>query len=401
VQGVRLAIFICLGAIPARASTPDVFGLGSEESAVCGASAARVHDFSAGHYDPAGLTLVEKPEVSIGVLGFGSTLSLPGGKTQSIADPYAVVVGAAAPVPLLRWLENRIYFGLALSILPTGVVRVIAHNPTTDAFFPLYDNRTQRLVVLPSVAVRLPKGVSIGLGFNYLAGLGGHVSGAEGTTRAIEARVDEAIFSILSVNAGIRWQAKRWLALALVYREQFSVPFSTYSSNLVAGQPINIDVDAQGLFTPHQLLVGGALSLPKRVMLSLDVGWSHWSGWSGPFVTVSSQLPLVGPIDARPPAVNFSDTGWFRLGVEWLALDKPKAQVLLRGGYGFESAALASPPAGTQLQDGHKHRLALGLGGRLPFGPMMFRLDAHAQLDVVGSAGIVWAAGAMLTVGQR
>lgn len=399
-QGVRAAICICLMAGAARASTPDVFGLGSEESAVCGASAARVHDFSAGHYDPAGLTLVEKPEVSIGVVGFDSTLSLPGGKTQSIADPYAVLVGAAAPVPLLRWLENRVYFGLALSILPTGVVRVIAHRPT-EAFYPLYDNRTQRLVVLPSVAVRLPRGVSIGMGFNYLAGLGGRVSGAEGSTRAIEARVDEAIFSVMSVNAGIRWQAKRWLALALVYREQFSVPFTTYSRNLVAGQPINIDVDARGLFTPHELLVGGAFQLPRRVLLSLDIGWSHWSGWSGPFVTVSSQLPLVGPIDARPPPLKLEDTGWFRAGVEWIALDKTRAQLRLRSGYGFESAALSSPPAGTMLLDGHKHRIALGLGGRLPFGPLSFRLDAHAQLDVVGSAGIVWAAGAMLTVGQR
>jgi long-chain fatty acid transport protein len=400
VQGARLAFLICFAHASAHASTPDVFGLGSGESAVSGASAARVHDFSAGYYDPAGLTLVEKPEVSLGVVGFGSQLSLGSGKRQSISDPVAVLVGGAAPVPLLRQLENRIYIGLALSIMPNAVVRVIAHRPS-ESFYPLYDNRTQRLVVLPSVAVRLPKGVSLGLGFNYLAGLGGRVAGAEGVTRAIEARVDEAIFSVLSVNAGIRWQVKPRLALALVYREQFSIPFTTLSRNQVAGQPINIDVDADGLFTPHQLLVGGALQLPRRLLLSLDAGWSHWSGWRGPYVTVSSQLPLVGPINAQPPSVPFSDSGWFRAGLEWTALDKAKMQLLLRGGYGFESAALPKAPAGTNLLDGHKHRIALGLGGRLSVGSVLLRLDAHGQLDVVGSGGVAWGGGAMLTVGAR
>ena len=50
--GVMLAL-TALTASSAAASEPEVFGLGSEESAVAGASAARAHDFSAAYYDPA------------------------------------------------------------------------------------------------------------------------------------------------------------------------------------------------------------------------------------------------------------------------------------------------------------------------------------------------------------
>jgi hypothetical protein len=280
-------------------------------------------------------------------------------------------------------LANRLFVGIALYMLPDQIVRTIAHSPE-EIFFPLYDNRTQRLVVLPSLAARLGRGWSVGIGFNYLAGLGGRVSAAEGATRAIEARVDEAIFSHLAVNAGLRWHTGPYVTVALTYRQAFGVPFRTVSRNQVAGQPIDLDVDAEELYTPHELVLGGAFNLPRRVLASLDVQWSHWSEWRGPYVTVTSQLPLVGEIDARPPAVRFNDTVSLRAGVEWLAVEGARVEVRVRGGYGFETqAAPPSQPGVTNLLDGAKHRLAAGAGLRVRAFGMAARLDAHLQLDVL------------------
>src|SRR5262249_47458120 len=140
---------IALSSTVALGSVPDVFGLGSTESALCGASSARVHDFSAAHYNPAGLTLVEGPEATLGVLGFGSSLTpRPSGgeRTMPIVDPIGIVAGGATPIPFGGALAGRLYVGLALYIVPEELVRVIAHRPE-EPFFPLYDNRTQRLVV--------------------------------------------------------------------------------------------------------------------------------------------------------------------------------------------------------------------------------------------------------------
>jgi long-subunit fatty acid transport protein len=264
-------------------------------------------------------------------------------------------------------------------------VRVISQSPETP-FYPHYDNRTQRLIVLPSLAVRLPAGVALGLGFNYLAGLAGRVAAAEGATRAIEARVDESIFSVIAFNAGLRWQATRSYALALVYRQQFAVPFRTISRNRVAGQPIDLDIDAEGLFTPHQLVLGSSLKLPFRVTGSLDLEWSHWSAWRGPYVTVSSELPLVGRIDAVPPRVQFNDTVTVRGGLEWKAIEKRYSSLTLRGGYAFQSmAAPVDQPGVTNLLDGHKHRLAAGGGLRFELFGGHVRADIHGALDIVQS----------------
>ncbi len=392
-------------------SAADVFGLGSEESGVGGASAARVHDFSAGFYDPAGLTEIRGPEGSVGVLGFGARLTVKdenGTSHQGMTDPVGILVGAATPIPFRSFLAGRLYIGLALYILPDTIVRVTSREPT-EAFYPLYDNRTQRLMVLPTLAARLGRGVSIGMGFNYLAALNGQVAASQGSARAVEARVDEQILSETSVNVAVRWQINPAWSVAAVYREEFSVPFHTVSRSDVAGQPIDLDVDAEGLFTPHTVVVGAAWRV-RHLVASLDVSWAHWSGWRGPYVTVEGVLPIVGAINSQPPKPAFSDTGGVRAGMEWT---RPFARFdfKLRGGYGFESSPAPTNQPDTRLLDGNKHRLALGLGISGRAGRVILRADAHAQMDLLqpttlhgtdgattSGGGFVWAAGCTLTV---
>lgn len=403
--GVVLALVGALAG-PARASVADVFGLGSEESAVAGASAARVHDFSAAYYDPAGLTLALRPEGSIGLVGFGANLPLPDGRSFHMTDHVGVLVGAATPVPFVGALADRIYIGIALHVLPDTIVRVIAHTPD-QAFYPLYDNRTQRLVVLPAIAARLGHGLALGIGFNYFAGLGGRVAATEGATRAIEGRVDEQVYAEVAVNVGVRWQLRPRWALALVYRQAFGVPFASTTRNQIAGQPIDLDVDAEGLYTPHTVVAGVAVRPRASLQLSLDLAWLHWSGWRGPYVTVSSALPLIGGIDTQPPTVAFVDGVAVRAGADWTAYARGRWALALRGGYAFESSPVPASQPATQLLDGHKHHLTAGIGTRLAAFGGELRFDVHGQLAIVqGSTvssgavgpGLVAAGGFTLTV---
>jgi long-chain fatty acid transport protein len=394
--GVVLVLTALVVAGSARASEPEVFGLGSEEAAVAGASAARVHDFSAGYYDPAGLVLARRAEASVGVVGFGAQLSLPEGRTFHMSDRVGILVGAATPIPFTGVLADRLWIGLALHLLPDSIVRVIAHTPD-QPFYPLYDNRTQRLVILPTLAARVWRGLSVGVAFNYLAGLGGRVAATEGATRAIEARVDEQIYSKLAVNAGVRWQLRPAWAVALVYRQAFGVPFHTISRNDIAGQPIDLDVDAEELYTPHTLEAGVAWRRP-RLTLSLDVAWLHWSDWRGPYVTVTSELPLVGAIATQPPAVAFVDGAAVRAGADWTALVRGAWALAVRGGYAFESSPVPAVQTDTQLLDGHKHHLTIGAGARVAIFSGELRLDAHGELQIVQGHGTVGAGGFTLTV---
>jgi long-subunit fatty acid transport protein len=397
--GVMLALTALIAVRGAAASEPEVFGLGSEESAVAGASAARVHDFSAGYYDPAGLVLARRSEASFGVVGFGSSLPLPDGSRFHMSDRVGILVGAATPIPFTGVLADRLWFGVALHLLPDAIVHVIAHTPD-QAFYPLYDNRTQRLVILPAIAARIWRGLSVGLAFNYLAGLGGNVAATEGATRALEARVDEQIYSHVAVNAAVRWQARPRLAVALVYRQAFGVPFRTVARNQIAGQPIDLDVDAEELYTPHTLVAGAAWRARPSLLLSLDVAWLRWSDWRGPYVTVTSELPLVGAISPEPPHVALTDGASLRAGADWTALVRGAWAASVRGGYAFESSPVPTQQSGTQLLDGHKHHLTLGFGARVAILGGELRFDAHGELQIVQGpqTGFVGAGGFTLTV---
>ena len=60
-------------------------------------------------------------------------------------------------------------------------------------------------------------------------------------------------------------------------------------------QALDINIAAAGLYTPHTLVVGGALRLRPWLLLSADVTVGFWSAWDGPYVQVSTVLPSRGP----------------------------------------------------------------------------------------------------------
>jgi long-subunit fatty acid transport protein len=265
--------------------------------------------------------------------------------------------------------------GIGLYLLPRTLVRVIARLPD-EPFYPYYDNRTQRLVVLPAVAVKITPRFSLGIGFNVLAGLGGSVIAIEGPTRSLEPRVDEQIDTRLKLNVGARWQISDAHALAVTFRQAFSVPFATVADTVVAGQPLALDLNAEGLYTPDELVLGWAGRL-DQTLISADVTWSRWSAYPGPYVHVNSDLPLVGPLAGETPVVPWSDTIGLRLGVEHAFGDW-----FVRGGYGYETSPVPSEQPGvTNLLDGPKHTFAIGLGVRVGHA----RIDVHAQAQLVGA----------------
>lgn len=385
---MRRALALVLFLLPAvaRANPAEVFGFGSRQAGLGGAVAARVDDFSSGYYNPAGLAFGRGKRVAFGVLGAASNLRV-NDDAYPIAEPFGFVFGASAPAPLGGLAAGLIHVGIGLYLLPDTVIRVIARQPE-EPFYPYYDNRTQRLVVLPVIAVRPSDRLAFGIGLNALAGLAGQVVAAQGPTRALEPRVDEEIGTRVRLNAGVRWRATPWWEVALVYRQAFGVPFSTVTNNEVAGEPIDLAIDAEGLYTPDQVVVGNAWRA-GGLDLSLDLTWARWSGYPGPYVTVDSELPLVGALRGRLPDVPWSDSFGARLGLERaMPLGGRGGAWQLRGGYGLETSPVPDEQPGvTNLLDGPKHTIAAGVGVRIPglARGRTLRIDLHAQAQLVGA----------------
>jgi long-subunit fatty acid transport protein len=357
---------------------------------------AQTTDFAAAFYNPAGMAWGHGKEVSLGALGIASHLQIQG-TPQSIEDPAAGEAGFDADLPLKGWVGENVRFGLALFLLPNDIVRVISHTPDAP-FFPYYDNRTQRLVILPAVAARITQNLSVGVAVNFLAGLAGNIDSAEGPARAVDPRADQEIGSIARANVGVSWQVLPSLRLGAVYRQAFAVPFSESSKNTVAGANLDLAIAAQGLYTPDEVAAGAAWHpdwWDGRVILEDDVQWSRWSGWRGPYVDVSSQLPLVGSLQGTLPNLKYSDAWADRLGAvaniwERGGPDVPTAvhqTLLARAGVGFETSPIpSSQPGESNLIDGNKILLSAGLGFNLEnLLPKPVRIDVFVAAQIVTS----------------
>jgi long-chain fatty acid transport protein len=379
------AVGLLTVAAPAAANPAEVFGFGSRSSGRGGAAAASADDFSALYYNPAGLAFGgSEKQVTLGALGAVSNLTIQD-RRIGISEPFGFVVGLRTPAPLGGPLADRLHLGIGLYGLPGTVVQIKARLPD-EPFYPYYDNRTQRIVLLPGAAVKILPGLSVGVAINFLATLRGQVTATEGATRAVEARVDEEIPSVARLNAGVRWRPAPLpqLDLAVAFRQSFSIPFATVAETMVAGEPINLDIAAAGQYTPTQITAGAAWRA-GRALAELDLTWANWSAYPGPYVQVKSELPLVGPLAGELPEVPFSDTWGARLGGQ-VDLGAHR-QYALRAGYGFETSAFPEDQPGvTNLLDGYKNTVSLGFGVRLPaaLGDHDVRIDMHAQSQLVG-----------------
>ncbi len=368
---VVAACAVILATLPARANPMEVLGLTSRHAGRAGAAVGTAADAAALYYNPAGLVVRPGTDLAVGTIGAYSNLAR-GSERNKLADPVGMQLAMRAPLPLGGSWFGRVIVGIAFHLMPRDVAHVIAPSPE-EPFYPYYGDRMSRVVVLPGAAVRFGD-VAVGIAVNVLAGVDGSLEATEGATRAIDARLDEPVPTIARVIAGVSWQATPALRLGAVYRQRFEIPFHTAAKTMVAGEPIDIDLRAGGQFTPHQVAAGASYTSGDHVA-SLDLTYARWSGYPGPYVRVTSRLPLVGAVPGLTPRVPFEDTLGARLGVE-----SRFGELIARAGYGFELSPVPARQTGvTNLLDGPRHVMALGAGrvwGRL-------RVDAHVQLHVV------------------
>jgi hypothetical protein len=371
-----------LAAPPARAGAFDVEGVGPVGVAELSARAARADDGSAAFYDPGGLAFGRGVRLEIAPTLGVSALSAQG-KAQPLEDPFGVTLTFDATVPFTGFLHDRIRLGFAAYIPPTVALRFIAH-PADTPFFPYYDNRTQRLQLLPALAVRLRDDLGVGVGLDVLGGVSGPASVDSGASGAPEPAITLDATTSVAVHAGVRFDPSPRAHLALVFRQRFSVPAAIDTTATIAGTPLAVDVaTASALFDPMTLVAAASFDL-GRASLELDAAYAAWSAYGGPFVGVTATLPGVNVASMLPssPArdvVSLRAAGTYRLDVG------RASELLLRAGAGFEPSMLSTFQQGeTNLVDGPKLMGGLGVTFALRgFFPATLRLGAGASVQGV------------------
>jgi hypothetical protein len=341
-----------------RASGFDVQGIGPESVAEVGARNASAEDGTAAFLNPAGLAFGQSTTLSLAPTFSFSTLQAQD-KPLPLEDPVGITLTAAALVPLEGPLANRLRIGFSGYFLPTAALRLLARTPETP-FYPYYDNRTQRLVALPALGIRLTPWLGIGVGANVLAGVRGPAKLETGASGAPEPRIDIAANTIASAVVGLRIAPHERIHLALVFRQAFGIPLDIETTANVGGIPLATNLQNQrAMFDPLTITLASHLGFGKT-NVELNVSYAQWSAWEGPYMLVQSNLPGVNLI-SRPTFGLFRDTVTMRVGSNHEFLTSRKTSLIVRGGVAFEPTMLSGQTQGrTNLVDGNK--LTVGLG---------------------------------------
>lgn len=382
-----IALAVAGSVLPAkaRASAFDVYGFGPRGVASVGARAARADDGTSTFYNPGGLALGHGYHVQLGALYALSELTAQR-HAVDFSDPAGVTIGVDGDIPLTGPLAGVLRFGYGGYALPDKLMH-LGTPSRSDPVFPYYENRTQRLVVLPALGVRLADWLGIGVAANFFAGVSGPSQVAHGAGNALEARIDQEARSALAAIVGVQARPSDDFSLGLVYHQEFASPNLTRTLSDVGGVPLVVNVNLeQAFFTPDTFVLAAASKPTRRMDLELDVAYERWSAYRGPTMTADAALPGVS-LRSRAEPHLWRDIWTLRAGASYRFDVGTKHELILDAGAGFEPSVQKSLQQGeTNRLDGDK--LLVGLGGSLVLHdvlPNTLRIGLGVQAQKVGS----------------
>jgi hypothetical protein len=380
--GALISLAAIAASSPAAGSAFDVLGFGPTGVAEVNARAARADDGTAAFYSPGGLALGNGVRAEVAP-SFGVSQLRAQGETIALADPFGVALAFDATIPFTGVLKDRIRIGFGGYLPPSHALYLVARK-SAEPFYPYYDNRTQRLVVIPAIAVRITDRLGVGLGLNVLGGVSGPASVQNGASGAPEPHLDLTAATSVAVNAGARFDPAPGVRLALTVRQQFAAPAVVDTTAVIAGAPLAVSVATRSaLFDPTTIVAAASFDV-GRAAVEVDASYAVWSAYDGPWVGVKATLPGVNLLSALPTkiardVVSLRAAGSYRIGVG------AQSQLVLRAGTGFEPSMLTNYRQGvTNLVDGHK--LLGGLGASFALRgvlPVALRFGAGANVTRV------------------
>jgi hypothetical protein len=381
------ALVAALDASTAHASNFELFGTGPESISEVSSRVARARDGSASFYNPGGLALGKAYHLDIALAGAVTTLKAQH-KRQDLDDPVGASLTVDANVPLQGPLEDRIRVGLALYALPDVLLRLRTREMTAPQF-PYYDNRTQRMTVIPALAVRPMDWLGIGVGVNVLAGVAGPVDVREGQSRAIESRIEQEAGTVASLIAGVHVQPWRRLQLGAVYRQRFGVPVRITTTANIAGAPLMVDVSsAEALFDPAAVVLGASFAATDELDLELDLSTHRWSTWSGPLLQIDTTVSALS-LSSHPPTGLFQDTYAAKLAAAWRPVRRSSHELGVHLGLGYETSMLRADrqQGRSNFVDGPKLLVGGGISALFPkLVAQALRVSAGVQLHRVADS---------------
>ena len=416
---------IFLVARPCWSGVHETFGIGAKATSLGGAFTAYADDFSAIHYNPAGIIQNKGTSISTGLhvidldykqkvkqtdTSLGSD-PLSGTSSENNSDllyvpqigvvyspkggKWAFAYGIYAPFGLHGWWNS--------------------HNANNR--FDVSETYNNRIVYAsPTIAYRFFENISIGIsiGFGYaeegfstrlrVPGLEQSLGppydkmsglGYQTTVGNLSCNLDDDL--TVSTNIGILWEATDRLSFGLTYRSKSHAKMkgdSTYKytrdaidllSELGVDAPESETFETKLSFTyPQSIGFGGKIDLTDKWRVMADVTWTDWSARSSEnlsydgepvFLQLADSLDSGEPTDGLSFKRNWVDTYEFRIGTEY----QSKEWLAVRFGYHYRPSGIKEKYWDNTWPLIDFHIFSLGSG---------MRLSKHTTIDLCYSLAL-------------
>jgi long-chain fatty acid transport protein len=346
----------------------DEFGFGSRGTAMAGALTAEARGAAAAHYNPAGTALARHPGVLLGY-GLGAMGLELNGADARVLDARGGSFGLALPA---RVGEITTAFGFALYI-PDQFLARIQLVPASEPHFVLLDNDPHRMVVEPSLSLRIGDVLALGAGVSIFTDAAGNGVtfdvGVVAGEKVGESALDVELPLRFAPHVGALYTPHERLRVGATYRGELGLDLAldilanVDVANVVTGDAL-VSVRAANYFTPRRVSVGVALEPLAELTLSAEAQWQDYSSHPGAvtdlrvLVNLDTAPPLVG---GALPAAEFEDTITARVGAEW-RLGGDRTRYAIRTGYAYIPTPVSEQTGLTSLADNDRHVMCAGLG---------------------------------------
>jgi long-chain fatty acid transport protein len=372
VGAVALLALVALATLSpsrARASEPELFGMGARGGAMAGTGVADAEGYEATYTNPAGLVGPTRRRLTLGYVHAGYGLSLDG--THHPVDATdGLLLGAALPLPFGGALRDRVGLGLGF-YFPFGVINRARAPYPDQPRLALLDTRTQVVSVLVAGAARVHARVTVGVGVLALAALVGNIAITPDAGGRVVTVSEEQLTASYTPIVGVRVQAAPWARVGAVFRGESKSTYDiTVTNNLGSLIPLTLPtlrIAGTAQFDPLQIAVETALRLRRWLTIDVGVTWKHWSAFDLPTQNATLGAP-------PQPSPGFHDTAVPRLAGEATAR-WTHWRLHGRAGYFFEW----SPARGPVLLDADRHVLTAGVGVEWLGRATSLQLDGFGQ----------------------
>lgn len=391
-----LMVFAGLVSTSATASTADNYGFSPRSISLGNTSVAGGDESWAAYYNPAVLTDADRPQISFGLIHTNPNLEDLNAGTRQVegtaslpADTYrasraeSTNTGALGlNLPLLPFLN----FGLA-ALVPEKLLSMHGSSGNESNYLR-YSDRSYKPEIYSAFGIKLPGGLSFGMGAYYSVA-------AKGNVRIGLSDVDSRGSMELSTEpvtvpyGGLRWQRDMsetgTLAVGLFYRKGYRTDVGL-DTELTAGNssfkvPAGVGAGLAAFYDPEITRVGMNYSTALG-SVAVSVEQQDWSEYRARSMQLRGEdLALINGDWSGDQLVRLRENTVWRAGLE-AGLGLPGLQG--RIGYEFHTSPWDDDSVNVSWVDTEKQVWALGAGYSLKndsgVGPKKISLDGAWQV---------------------